>query len=144
MVIHWQEGISFIVALRQDRHKLILPLVSVYFRRDDLRFGAYTAGAVSSFAYERRAPLVDTNVARLLLRMFAPRFAPKSALGQQVAWALAEATLPRSGRNAWTHNQALIELGALVCTARIAHCSRCPQAPDCVYAEERRSSGNDE
>jgi len=106
--------------------------------------GAYTAGAVSSFAYERRAPLVDTNVARLLLRMFAPRFAPKSALGQQVAWALAEATLPRSGRNAWTHNQALIELGALVCTARIAHCSRCPQAPDCVYAEERRSSGNDE
>ncbi len=100
--------------------------------------GAYTAGAVSSFAYERRAPLVDTNVARLLLRMFAPKYAPKSALGQQVAWALATATLPRSGRHAWTHNQALIELGALLCTARVAHCDRCPQATACVSAVPRR------
>ncbi len=94
--------------------------------------GAYTAGAVASFAYERRAPLVDTNVARLLLRMFAPSFAPKSALGQQVAWALAEATLPRSGKDSWTHNQALIELGALVCTARVAHCTQCPQRRQCA------------
>jgi A/G-specific adenine glycosylase len=94
--------------------------------------GAYTAGAVASFAYERRAPLVDTNVARLLLRMFAPKYAPKSALGQQVAWALAEASLPRSGKDSWTHNQALIELGALVCTARVAHCRRCPQAKQCA------------
>ncbi len=105
--------------------------------------GAYTAGAVSSFAYERRAPLVDTNVARLLLRMFAPRFARKSALGQQVAWALAEATLPRSGRHAWTHNQALIELGALLCTARVAHCDRCPQATACVSAVPRRRTNRE-
>jgi len=93
--------------------------------------GAYTAGAVASFAYERRAPLVDTNVARLLLRVFAPEFAPKSALGQRVAWALAEATLPKSGKHAWTHNQALIELGALVCTARVAYCHRCPHVDAC-------------
>lgn len=93
--------------------------------------GAYTAGAVASFAYELRAPLVDTNVARLLLRVFAPEFAPKSALGQRVAWALAEATLPRSGKDSWTHNQALIELGALVCTARVAYCERCPHNAAC-------------
>ncbi len=94
--------------------------------------GAYTAGAVASFAYERRSPLVDTNVARLLLRVFAPQYEPKSALGQRIAWALAEATLPPSGRDSWTHNQALIELGALVCTARVAHCGRCPQHSACA------------
>jgi A/G-specific adenine glycosylase len=94
--------------------------------------GAYTAGAVASFAYERRAPLVDTNVARVLVRMFAPSFAPKSAAGQKVAWALAAATLPRSGRDTWTHNQALMELGALVCRAHIAECHKCPVAARCA------------
>ncbi|MEP6766685.1 MAG: A/G-specific adenine glycosylase, partial [Gemmatimonadaceae bacterium] len=93
--------------------------------------GAYTAGAVSSFAYEKRAPLVDTNVARVLLRVFAPRFAPKSAAGQKVAWALAEASLPRTGRDTWTHNQALMELGALTCRAQIRLCSGCPAATAC-------------
>jgi len=88
--------------------------------------GAYTAGAVASFAYERRAPLVDTNVARVLRRVFAPDLAPKSSAEGKAAWALAEATLPRSGRHAWTHNQALMELGALVCTARVRHCRGCP------------------
>lgn len=94
--------------------------------------GAYTAGAVASFAYERRAPLVDTNVARVLLRIFAPQFSPKSALGQKVAWALAEASLPKSGRATWTHNQALMELGALVCRAQIAECVLCPASPGCA------------
>jgi A/G-specific adenine glycosylase len=88
--------------------------------------GAYTAGAVASFAYERRAPLVDTNVARVLRRVFAPDLVPKSGAESRAAWALAEATLPRTGRDAWTHNQALMELGALVCTARLRHCAGCP------------------
>ena len=97
--------------------------------------GAYTAGAVATFAYERRAPLVDTNVARVLLRYFAPQHAPKSALGQRVAWALAERTLPpRGGRVAWEHNQALMEIGALVCTARVAYCDRCPLRKECRSA----------
>ncbi|MEP6835182.1 MAG: hypothetical protein ABJB74_17475 [Gemmatimonas sp.] len=93
--------------------------------------GAYTAGAVASFAYEQRAPLVDTNVARVLLRIFAPDFAPKSPLGQKVAWALARASLPRTGKDTWTHNQALMELGALVCRAHIATCVKCPAAVQC-------------
>jgi A/G-specific adenine glycosylase len=41
-------------------------------------------------------------------------------------WEIAEAILPRTGATTWTHNQALMELGALVCTARVAHCDRCP------------------
>jgi A/G-specific adenine glycosylase len=88
--------------------------------------GAYTAGAVSSFAYERRAALVDTNVARVLKRVFAPSANVKTTKGQRIVWGLAESLLPRTGRATWTHNQALMELGALVCTARVAHCERCP------------------
>ena len=93
--------------------------------------GAYTAGAVASFAYEQRAPLVDTNVARVLTRVFRPPLDPRTAAGQRALWQLAERLLPRTGRLAYEHNQALMELGALVCTARIAHCSRCPVRADC-------------
>jgi A/G-specific adenine glycosylase len=93
--------------------------------------GAYTAGAVSSFAYERRAALVDTNVARVLQRYFAPRTPLKTGRGQKKLWAIAEAILPRTGKAAWTHNQAIMELGALVCTARVAHCDRCPVRRGC-------------
>jgi len=97
--------------------------------------GAYTAGAVSSFAYERRAALVDTNVARVLQRVFAPRVKIKSTKGQRTLWGIAESILPRTGRATWTHNQALMELGALVCTARVAHCDRCPVRSVCRSAK---------
>jgi A/G-specific adenine glycosylase len=97
--------------------------------------GAYTAGAVSSFAYERRAALVDTNVARVLQRYFAPRTPLKTGPGQKKLWAIAEAILPRSGKAGWTHNQAIMELGALVCTARVAHCDRCPVRRGCRTGE---------
>jgi A/G-specific adenine glycosylase len=93
--------------------------------------GAYTAGAVSSFAYERRAELVDTNVARVLQRVFAPGLRIKSGAGQRRLWAIARRLLPRTGRATWTHNQALMELGALVCTARVARCGECPVRTVC-------------
>lgn len=96
--------------------------------------GAYTAGAVSSFAYERRAALVDTNVARVIKRAFTPSVDPKSSRGQREVWAIAESLLPRTGRATWTHNQALMELGALVCTARVARCERCPVRAVCASA----------
>ena len=98
--------------------------------------GAYTAGAVASFAYERRAALVDTNVARVLERVFAPAIDRKSSRGQRVLWRIAESLLPRTGRATWTHNQALMELGALICTARIAHCDRCPVQRQCLSASK--------
>lgn len=98
--------------------------------------GAYTAGAVSSFAYERRAALVDTNVARVIQRVFAPTVKPKTTEGQKAVWGIAESILPRTGKATWTHNQALMELGALVCTARVAHCSRCPVRSVCRSADK--------
>jgi A/G-specific adenine glycosylase len=88
--------------------------------------GAYTAGAIASFAYERRAALVDTNVARVLLRVFAPALDPRTARGRRAAWALAQEILPRTGRATYAHNQALMELGAVICTARVRHCGQCP------------------
>jgi A/G-specific adenine glycosylase len=93
--------------------------------------GAYTAGAVASFAYEKRAPLVDTNVARVLERVFAPRANRKTTAGSKRVWAIAARLLPRTGKAAWTHNQALMELGALVCTARVKRCDVCPVAGMC-------------
>lgn len=94
--------------------------------------GAYTAGAVASFAYEKRAALVDTNVARVLQRVFAPHLHPKSGPGLKQLWVIAEQLLPRTGKSTWTHNQALMELGALVCTARVAHCTACPLTAGCA------------
>jgi A/G-specific adenine glycosylase len=93
--------------------------------------GAYTAGAVSSFAYERRAELVDTNVARVIRRVFAPDIDLKRDAGQRRVWAIAREILPRTGRACWTHNQAVMELGALICTARVARCGQCPVRAVC-------------
>ncbi|MBA3671467.1 MAG: hypothetical protein H0W68_05525, partial [Gemmatimonadaceae bacterium] len=52
--------------------------------------------------------------------------------GQQAVWSIARSILPRTGKTTWTHNQALMELGALVCTARVRHCSSCPVQPMCA------------
>jgi len=94
--------------------------------------GEYTAGAVASFAYERRAELVDTNVARVLRRAFAPEADFKTAAGKREIWQIARRLLPRTGRATWMHNQALMELGALICTASAARCGECPVSRECA------------
>jgi A/G-specific adenine glycosylase len=104
--------------------------------------GAYTAGAVASFAYERRTALVDTNVARVLRRVFAPQIEPRSTRGQRLLWELAAALLPRTGKATWTHNQALMELGALVCTARVMRCAECPVRCFCETGMKNQGSGS--
>lgn len=109
----------------------LLPADPVALRRLP-GIGAYTAGAVATFAFERRAALVDTNVARVLSRVFAPKLNPKRARDLTQLWQLAEQTLPRTGKATWTHNQALMELGALVCTARQARCGICPVRSLCA------------
>ncbi|HVX89486.1 MAG TPA: A/G-specific adenine glycosylase [Gemmatimonadales bacterium] len=91
--------------------------------------GPYTAGAVACFAFERRTPAVDTNVARVIRRAFHPR-RPKDP-NDKVVWQTAEALLPRTGKSAWAFNQGIMELGALVCTARVARCGECPVRGAC-------------
>ena len=102
--------------------------------------GPYTAGAVASFAFEKRAALIDTNVERVLRRVFAPSLAPKAPRTHRLLWALAAELLPRTGKATWTHNQALMELGALVCTARVAHCERCPVRDGCATGRKHPSA----
>jgi A/G-specific adenine glycosylase len=97
--------------------------------------GRYTAGAIASFAFERRAAAVDTNVARVIRRAFHPR-ASRKALGRRL-WATAEQIVPRRGKTAWAFNQAIMELGALICTARVAHCDRCPVREACASGGRR-------
>jgi A/G-specific adenine glycosylase len=97
--------------------------------------GRYTAGAVASFAYERRTPAVDTNVARVLRRAFHPRLGSKAREGR--LWETAERLLPRSGPTTWAFNQAIMELGALICTARVARCERCPVRRACATGAKR-------
>ena len=81
--------------------------------------GPYTAGAVATFAYEKPAPAVDTNAQRVLRRVFGCHTAKDTRT-------TALALQPRRGKTAWSFNQALMELGALVCTARAPKCQSCP------------------
>ena len=92
--------------------------------------GRYTAGAVASFAFERSAPAVDTNVARVIRRAFHPRCSSK-ALTSRV-WRTAELIVPKRGKSAWVFNQGIMELGALICTARVAKCGECPVRVACA------------
>ncbi len=103
--------------------------------------GRYTAGAVASFAYGRRTPLVDTNVARVLQRVFLPKARRKVAATEHALWELAERSLPMKSDAVWTHNQALMEIGALVCTAREMRCGVCPVRSVCATGAMRVVSG---
>jgi A/G-specific adenine glycosylase len=98
--------------------------------------GRYTAGAVASFAFERAVPAVDTNVARVLRRAFHPR-AGSGAEGQAILWKAAAQLHSRPGPRAWALNQAIMELGAVICTARVARCGECPVASECKTGRKR-------
>src|SRR5579859_1044270 len=86
--------------------------------------GRYTAGAIASIAFNERVPLVDGNVARVFARIFAIRANIKSPRTLQSLWDLAGNLLPDT--NPGDFNQALMELGALVCTPTNPRCDTCP------------------
>ena len=94
--------------------------------------GRYTAGAIRSFAFRQRAAILDTNVARVLHRVFVGEGDPKSHAMRRRLWTISAALVP--ARHAFDFNQALMDLGALVCTARRPKCASCPLAPMCRSA----------
>ena len=100
--------------------------------------GRYTAGAIACFAFERREAAVDTNVSRVIRRAFHPRTS-RTVRGEARVWNTAEMLVPRRGRDAWSFNQAIMELGALVCTARVARCGECPVSGVCKTGLRRKS-----
>ena len=91
--------------------------------------GRYTAGAIASFAFDRRAPIVEANTLRLYSRLLGYRGDPRSAAGQELLWDFAERILPT--RAAGRFNQALMELGATVCTPIDPACEVCPVKSSC-------------
>ncbi|MDX2167107.1 MAG: A/G-specific adenine glycosylase [Deltaproteobacteria bacterium] len=102
--------------------------------------GRYTAGAVLSIAYGRDEPILDTNAARVLTRWFG--FRPRGGPGirQRRLWELAAHVTPRGV--AGDFNQAIMDLGATICTARVARCESCPVRAGC--AEEKKNGTTDE
>jgi len=86
--------------------------------------GRYTAGAIASIAFDERAAAVDGNVARVLARVFGVRASLKRSSTQRRLWTLAEALLPARGCGEF--NQALMELGALICLPSNPRCAVCP------------------
>src|SRR5438445_2164703 len=108
--------------------------------------GPYTAGAIASFAYEKPVPAVDTNVARVIRRVFfgtdASRIShPASRFTHPASrdiWDLTRTLVPKTGKRAWRFNQAVMELGALICVARKPKCPECPVRPGWRTGKARR------
>ena len=91
--------------------------------------GAYTAGAIRSFAFGQRAAILDTNVARVLHRIFVVSGDVKAHAMKRRLWALSEALVPR--KQVFDFNQALMDFGATVCVARKPKCDVCPMTRLC-------------
>ena len=91
--------------------------------------GRYSAGAIASLAFGVDAPALDGNVARVLCRIFAIRRDPREARTRDELWSLAGSLLPKG--QAGKFNEALMELGATICTPRAPKCEICPIAAHC-------------
>jgi A/G-specific adenine glycosylase len=99
--------------------------------------GSYTAAAVASFAFGQRHAVLDTNVRRVFARLVrGVELPPRSTSAAEVT--LAESLLPAQARRAARWSVAVMELGALVCTAARPDCARCPVLRECEW----RRAGN--
>jgi A/G-specific adenine glycosylase len=136
-VLHLWEGLGYYRRARQ-LHRAAKEIVAEYagsFPRDLAAIGLlpgigrYTAGAIASIAYDLPAPILEANTVRLLSRLLAFDGDPSGTAGQRFLWQAAEALLPRLQAGAF--NQALMELGSLLCTPKEPACDTCPVASLC-------------
>ena len=134
---HW-EGLGYYRRARQ-LHRAAQVVVSEHggeFPRqfDAIRslpgVGRYTAGAIASIAFDQSAPILEANTVRLFSRLVGFDGDTASRTGQDLLWKFATQILPAGGSGAL--NQALMELGSLVCTPRAPDCDGCPVARECV------------
>jgi A/G-specific adenine glycosylase len=137
-VLRLWEGLGYYRRAR-DLHRAARQLVGAHGSRlpddpDAWRslpgVGRYTLGAVLSQAFDRRLPILEANSERVLCRLFGEREDPWQGPVRRRLWQLAEALLPVHGSGEF--NQALMELGALVCTPAAPRCLVCPLARECV------------
>jgi A/G-specific adenine glycosylase len=92
--------------------------------------GRYILGAVLSQAFDRRLPIIEANSIRVLSRWFGRRGDPKTTVMQKWLWTAAADILPR--KRIGDFNQAMMELGALICTPTDPHCEHCPIRRGCA------------
>jgi A/G-specific adenine glycosylase len=145
-VLRLWEGLGYYRRARQlhQAARLIVAEHAGRFPRDPAivgrlpGIGRYTAGAILSIAFDLRQPILEANTQRLLSRLLCYDGDPRSADGQRLLWAAAEAVLPR--RDVGRFNQALMELGSEVCTARTPQCEACPVAVLCRANQQGRQS----
>lgn len=100
--------------------------------------GRYTAGAIASFAFDQRAPIVEANTLRLYCRLLGYGGDPRSKAGQDILWSFAEAVLPKTSPG--RVNQALMELGATLCSPRDPKCDACPVHEYCKAFHEGKQA----
>ena len=101
--------------------------------------GRYTAGAIRSFAFNEDAPILDTNVMRVLHRVFIGEGDPKTQKGP--LWDMSRSLIPKG--KGYDFNQALMDFGAMMCSARDPYCLLCPMKDFCKtypYEPTRSSS----
>ena len=136
-VLKQWEGLGYYSRAR-NMHRAAQEIVARFDGRlpktkDDLLtlpgIGAYTAGAVASIAFDRREPVVDGNVIRVLCRLCRIQDDPKKSGVQKRIWSLAEHLLPAARPGDF--NQALMELGSEICLPRSPRCDLCPLSPMC-------------
>jgi A/G-specific adenine glycosylase len=82
-----------------------------------------------SFAFGKRAAILDTNVARVLFRVVIGRDDPKTHRMRKHLWAVSESMMPR--KRVFDFNQGVMDFGALVCVARNPKCGECPMSAIC-------------
>ena len=95
--------------------------------------GRYTAGAIASIAFDQQAPILEANTIRLLSRVLGYRKDPAKTAGQKLLWGIAAEILPR--KNVAEFNQALMELGSLVCRPSGPACDKCPIKTQCAACQ---------
>src|SRR6185436_3645748 len=136
-VLRLWEGLGYYRRARQ-LHAAAKKVVAEYSGKfpdeaEDLQqlpgIGRYTAGAIASIAFGRRSPILEANTIRLLSRLVGYRGDPQSSAGQRVLWAVAEEILPQ--KKVAPFNQALMELGSLICTPSEPKCDACPLSNVC-------------
>jgi A/G-specific adenine glycosylase len=144
-VLHQWQGLGYYRRardlLRAARQLAALP--DGHFPREPEAFkglpgwGEYTRNAVLSQAFDVRLPILEANTQRLLSRFFGREDDPREGPARKWLWSAAEAILPE--KRVGDFNQALMELGALVCTPRAPRCLVCPIRERCVAYEQGRA-----
>lgn len=130
-----QEAAVYLLAL--ERQKEMIPTDVESWIKNVPGCGEYTAGAVLSIAWNIRCPLVDGNVIRVLSRLRAVGVDCRKGEGKRWVWEAASQLV--DDQHPGDFNQALMELGAMVCTPANPNCEICPLNKDCFALKEAKT-----